>query len=38
VRLVGAKYLVYVAVVDTFYTRRLDKGLPLKSLEYSDVF
>jgi hypothetical protein len=32
VRFVGAKYLIYVAVVDTFYTRRVRQGFTFKEL------
>jgi hypothetical protein len=31
-RLIGAKYLVYAAVVDTFYTRRVRQGFTFKEL------
>ena len=31
-RFVGAKYLIYVAVVDTFYTRRVRQGFTFKEL------
>lgn len=31
-RFIGAKYLVYVAVVDTFYTRRVRQGFTFKEL------